>query len=234
MAHRAAGAVTHWLGWDWDRADQSFRRAAELNAKDALSYACRALLLACLRRGDEAGALAARALELEPDSAVVAAMAASASLWSRRFDAALGQIGRALELDAHAAEAYRLRSLILTAAGRHAEAISTAERVVTTARRQPLFISALAQAHGAAGHRAAAEQLIAELQTRRASEYVAPCLVADVYTALGEHDLACEWFEKAVDDRNPPLATLAAAPMYDALRDDPRFRTLLRRIDLPV
>jgi non-specific serine/threonine protein kinase len=234
MAHRAAGAVKHWLGWDWESADRSFRRAVELHPKHAPSYAWRALLLACLRRYDEACRLAARASELDPDSAVVASMAASASFWSRRFDVALVQIARALELDANAPQAYRVRSLILTAAGRHSEAIATAERSVSTARRQPLFVSALAQAHGAAGHRAEAEALIAELETRRLSEYIAPCLIADVYTALGDNDLACEWFRMAAGDRNPLIATLGSAPMYDTLRDDPRFRTLLRKIDLPV
>src|SRR5207237_3192657 len=112
----------------------------------------------------------------------------------------------------------------------HAAAVDEAEQVVVEAGRAPFLLSALGCAYAKAGRRPDAERVVDELLRRRHTEYVAPLTVAEVYAALGERTLACEWLERAVDDRNGLVASLPVSPQFDLLRDDPRFEALVGRL----
>ena len=57
--------------------------------------------------------------------------------------------------------------------------------------------------------------------------------VALLYARLDEKDEAFAWLERAYAGRAYDLLFLNVAPEVDSLRDDPRFRDLLRRIGSP-
>ncbi len=59
---------------------------------------------------------------------------------------------------------------------------------------------------------------------------VSPILSALIATGLGEHDRAFAWLEKAYEDRAQMLSEIKADPTFDAIRPDPRFVDLLRRV----
>jgi hypothetical protein len=50
---------------------------------------------------------------------------------------------------------------------------------------------------------------------------------------LNENEKALDWLEKAYDDRSNGIVFLKVDPQLDALRSNPRFRTLLQRLALP-
>ena len=58
--------------------------------------------------------------------------------------------------------------------------------------------------------------------------------VALAYVGLGEKDAAFRWLEKSVQEKWGPFNELGVEPLFDSLREDPRFPVLLRRIGLPV
>ena len=51
------------------------------------------------------------------------------------------------------------------------------------------------------------------------------------YLGLGD-DRAFEWFDKAVAVRDPGITQLASLPFFDHARSDPRFQTLLAKMNL--
>ena len=57
--------------------------------------------------------------------------------------------------------------------------------------------------------------------------------IARLYAHAGENDQAMEWLQRAFEQRETPLMHLSIAWDWDGLRDDPRFRDLLRRVGLP-
>src|SRR5262249_31945058 len=56
--------------------------------------------------------------------------------------------------------------------------------------------------------------------------------IASIYAALGDHDSAITVLEKGVGAHSA-LAFIFGDPRLDPLRSDPRFRQLLRRVNLP-
>ena len=54
-----------------------------------------------------------------------------------------------------------------------------------------------------------------------------------VETALGHHDQAIEWLNRGYESRTAPMFLVNAELKFDALRADPRFQELLRRMHFP-
>ena len=86
-----------------------------------------------------------------------------------------------------------------------------------------------AQSGYAGAMRLAAETLAA--RSKRA--YVQPTAIAGLYVSAGEKDRALDWLEKAYQERAPQMVYLNVEPTWDSLRDDPRFQSLLRRMNFP-
>ncbi len=79
----------------------------------------------------------------------------------------------------------------------------------------------------------AIDDALTELREVPKQRYVSPYMFAVVYAGLGDQDQTFAWSDKAVQDRSAFLIWLKVEPLFDPLRDDPRFQDLLRRIGLP-
>jgi len=49
-----------------------------------------------------------------------------------------------------------------------------------------------------------------------------------------DHEHAFAFLEKAMEERDPRLPHMGVSPIWDCLRDDPRFAAMLRRMGLPA
>jgi tetratricopeptide (TPR) repeat protein len=233
-AHYAVGAIRLWTEWNWNGADASLRRAAELNPRLAISISSRAALLAWLGQGDDAIREARRGMDLEPDSALITMIAGNVHTWLRRFSNALELLNRAVELDPTAGFIHWWRTPLLSRQGDHAQAIAATEGALAAGSRPAFLLAALGRAYACADRADDAQQLLDELLRRRKQEYVAPLYIGDLYAAIGDRERACDWFERAYEDRNGYLPPLLSTPTYDVLRGEPRFDALVRRLRLPA
>ena len=57
--------------------------------------------------------------------------------------------------------------------------------------------------------------------------------LAVLYAGLNDRDRALEWLEKAYTERSGGLLQLKADLMFDPIRSDARFESLVRRLGLP-
>ena len=63
-------------------------------------------------------------------------------------------------------------------------------------------------------------------------EYVSSYSIAEAYMRMGEKEKAFDWLEKAYEEHDSGLVSLAVEPMFDRARSDPRYRDILRRMKL--
>ena len=68
---------------------------------------------------------------------------------------------------------------------------------------------------------------------RSTQHYVAPFDIAVIYAGLGAKTPTFEWLDKAYEDHSTWLSWIKVDPRFDSIRDDPRYRDLLRRMRLP-
>jgi serine/threonine-protein kinase len=81
------------------------------------------------------------------------------------------------------------------------------------------------------GHPAEARKLLDEMQ--RAYGTAAHYQYAEIYAQLGEREQAIAALEKAWIARDPGLAGILNDPLLDPVRSDPRFKTIVARLDFP-
>ena len=85
-----------------------------------------------------------------------------------------------------------------------------------------------------AGHPETARELIAELEERSSrGEYVSTISFLNGFLGLGERERALEILQKAFEAGASYLIALNVYELFDPLRDDPRFRSLVARVGLP-
>jgi TolB-like protein/Tfp pilus assembly protein PilF len=233
-AHVSLGYVKALYDWDWPGAEREFKRALELSPGDAdVHFAYSVTYLLPLGRLDEALTEIQRALALDPLSPYKITGAGMIYSDRREYDLAVEQFRKAIELDPSFYHAYEELRGVETVRGRPA----AAEAVMQAMRAAfPNVDDASAHARLAAqqGRQAEARKLI-ENWIRECNRTERPgksCYAAQVYASIGEKDLAFEWLEKAYEERSPLLVYAKVMPYYDALRSDPRFATLLKRLGL--
>jgi hypothetical protein len=74
--------------------------------------------------------------------------------------------------------------------------------------------------------------VLAELHVQAQHAYVKSLAFAWIAIGLDETEQALSWLEQAYTERDPYLTLLNADPVYDRLRADPRFITLVQKIGL--
>jgi serine/threonine-protein kinase len=181
-------------------------------------------------RPQEAVREASDAQQLDPLSAVVAGQVSSAYRYARQFDRAVAGFRQAVELNPRA-QALRL-GLASTLAGQGAyeAALEVLDEVSDPNGGRTAALRAYSYA--GMGNHPRARELLAALHEEAKREYVSSGLFAIVHGALGELDQAFAWLERARQERSGLLLYARVDPLFDPLRGDPRFDSLLREMRL--
>jgi TolB-like protein/Tfp pilus assembly protein PilF len=217
--------------WQWAEAETEFRRALLLNPNDAKAHGALAMWLACQGRTDEAVEWARRGRELDP-----VAVSGSSVGWilflSHRYDEAIRESHSDLAVQPENASALLELGLALIGNNEANEAISVLEKAVSTSNRSPLVIGVLIRAYAHAERRGDALALLAELKKRNETGYVPAGAFVNAYLGLGENEEAFVWLERAYKEQSNILQFVKVHPFFDAIRGDPRFVDLVRRVGL--
>ena len=180
---------------------------------------------------EEAIAGARRALELDPLSLIINTSSGGRHHYACRYDQAIEQYRRTLEMDPNFGYAHWALGQAYEQKGMYEEAIAKCQRAITLSGDDPPFIATLGHIYAVAGKRSEARKILKELKVRSKREYVTTYYIAGMYAGLGEKEQAFEWLEKGYEEREVALAKVD--PWFDPLRSDPRFQSLLCRMNLP-
>lgn len=91
----------------------------------------------------------------------------------------------------------------------------------------------VAYIHGITGNHGGAHEALNLLHARRAQQYVLPSALAIGHLGLGERDQCLSWLQLTCESRLPDALLLHVEPLYDAIRDDARFPSILHLVGLP-
>jgi serine/threonine-protein kinase len=229
-AHTVAGMIAATYDWDWAKAEREFKRSLELDPNLAIThYRYAWVFLSPMGRHDEAIAEMKRAMELEPLSLVQGANFAAVYLYARQFDKSLDQAKKTYDLDPTLVTGQNWMCHAYDINGMYAESLAISEKAAQSNRS---LFAALGYAYAKSGQRQKAEAVLKQWKEIEKTKYVANYWVAIVYAALGEKDAAFAELEKAYQAHDWFIQRLRVDPYMDPLRDDPRFKDLVRRLRL--
>jgi TolB-like protein/DNA-binding winged helix-turn-helix (wHTH) protein/Tfp pilus assembly protein PilF len=230
-AHASLAFCLEGFLWDFAAADSEFQRAVELSPGYATAHHWYAWHLSLMGRNKEAIAEMEKALNLDPVSPVVNADLAELLLIAHLPDESIQQSRKTIQMNPGFAFAHNQLAQAYIEKQMFGEAISELQQAIRLAGDSPIFVANLARAYAGSKRRAEATALLNDLKKRSDSGSPLIAEIAMIYTALGEKDQAVSWLEKGYEARFNP--GVLERPSFDALRSDPRFKDLVRRIGLP-
>ena len=226
-AHVYYGETKRVLGWDLSGDEAELKRALELDPHCVTAHLRSALLRTWTGTPPEAPAHIEVATKFDPYSPLVGHVKVITDLVQDHFEPAFAAVQRMMDTDPDYTYFESDLALVYLEQGKLHEALEIYLRLNST-RPQP----GLAITYARLNRREDAEKILAELIRRRADQYVAADRIAAVCIALGQHDQAFEWLNRAVDEHSISLHEVGCGRDFRALRSDPRYRQLLQRIGL--
>jgi TolB-like protein/Flp pilus assembly protein TadD len=218
--------VALYYEWDWAKAERLFKRALELNPSLAMTHYHYAWYLALFDRLDEAIAEHKRARDLDPLRALHTGWLGQLYNRAGRYDEAIAEARKALELSPGFWPSYMVLSRAYSGQGMHDEAIAAAKRLVEL--NPTAGAAQLTLAYGRAGRREQALTTASRLAGARGG-----LIVTRARLAVGDTEGALRGLEAAFQARSSTLPWIRVHDgELDALRDEPRFQDLLRRMNL--
>jgi len=224
-------AETFLVDYEWDKAERELKTALELSPGEALAHRYYAFYLGKVGRSPEATSEVKTALDLDPISPFLASGLADSLYNEGRFSEAAAQYRKTLELDPAYGLALRGFGRLLVHTKSYKEGIQRLLEARRVMDGDPMVEGELGYAYAVSGSGRRAREILQALLNRPSRGFGSALPISKIYFGLGENNRGFEWLKKAVDDHELGL-DLKTDPAYDGLRSDPRFRALLRKMNL--
>jgi len=230
--HASLGLASAYL-WDWAESEKYLLRAIEINPNYPSARHWYSRRLRAQGRTDEALEQIKRARDADELSAVISNNLAEILAETGDLKGAIDEGRRGLGLSPTWV-LYRTLAYSHLALGQKEEALANARKageasggVGARVRHVEGYVQA------AIGNRNEAMRIAKEMEDEFAKGQADGRDVAVVYAGLGEKDKVFEWLEKDFEKRSTSLLELRMEVPFLTVRNDPRFKDLLKRMGLP-
>jgi serine/threonine protein kinase/Tfp pilus assembly protein PilF len=221
--------------WNWAAAQRGFRRAIELNPNYATARHWYGLYLSWTGQHDEALVQIRRARELDPLSLAIDNAVGNILFWARRYDEAIDHHLQTLEVDENLVRGHRSLGFAYLLKGMHEEALSEFMWLIDHSEAPQDYVAS-AIAYAKMGKTDEVQKILSHLSNMDENEKLRHSIsfeLAQIYVALGEFDTAFDYLNRAIVENNGEMVYLKVGPLFDPVREDPRFEALLERLNFP-
>lgn len=239
-AHASLGRA---LFYDYDFAggEKALKRAIELDPNYATAHQWYADQLTKSGRNDEGVRETTKAIDLDPFSMSINRSAPYYLIRAGRFDEALLQNKKSNELFPDEAGFHLANFAIYATQDKYDQAVDEYLLGAKVAKNfKPENIAKLKEAHKKGGWdgfgRMQQEIRLEQLNIKQAKDpngYVAAMDYANAYAWGKDKDKTIEYLNKAYDERDLQLTGLKVNKQWEFVRDDPRFKELVRKVGIP-
>jgi serine/threonine-protein kinase len=227
-AHASLGFIHYQWDWDWDGAVRELHRAIELNPNLENAHRWLSAFLAGIGRYEEALPIALKVPTLDPLSVLPHMNLGIIHLLSARYDSALAEFERVMQMDPGFLRAGNFAGVALSFLGRHDEAVAITQRTAAAGKEHAINILPLGICLVRAGR-------IAE--AREALDPIMPALPAfyhaSVHASLQEEAAMYDELERGIAAHDDWMYSIGTQPWFREYRDQPRFKALMRQLNLP-
>jgi tetratricopeptide (TPR) repeat protein len=219
---------------DWRGAEANFRRATTINPNNADAHSVFGEFLVAMGRRDEGIRECHLAQQLNPNQD----SSSSCLFWAHDYDGSIAILRMMVWKNPNDEESHAILASNYLMKGTYKEAMQELAEAFSLGGF-PKVATNIRHALAVSGYRGALRQAAKETEhLQEAKKLYMPGFLAAVYTTLGDKDRAFYWLEQAYEHRemtskDEGIFYLGTEPLYDALRSDPRYKELLRRIGLP-
>jgi serine/threonine protein kinase len=236
----AALATVKFRGWKWAEAEEEFKKAIELNPGYPTAHQWYGLFLIGKGRSDQAGKHIAYARELDPLSPALIVAQAFYFYSAREYDKAIETCHEGTELEPSAAF-LMITGWSLVEKGDYKGAVEELQRASelldmqsTERESYPEVAVFLGRAYALMGEVDKASDILEGCRQEAENGKFSPAALAALFVSLGDIGSGLEWLERSPSTFDDWFPMASLSPLFDSVRDDPRFVSLLSRVGLRI
>ena len=228
----AHAALAHALLHEWWLAESNheFHTALVLNPGGVSTYFAYAEYLGSIGQADQAIAQLNKALTMDPLSPEINSFLAWDYYLKRDYPSCLATSTKAMQMFPDFWVPHMTAGMCHYIRAQFPLAIQEYRKALAMYPDGTFAQAGLAMSLAKSGDRAGAYKALEVLKAMGKTSYVSPGYIGLAYMALGDADAEFEWFDKGYDDCAEWLLWLSVDPMFDAQRDNPRFRALIKKV----
>ena len=230
-SYTARGLIRFWLRFDWRGAEADFTKALELAPGDAAVHRRYAVLLDDLGRHADALTESERATDLDPLLPLSWEIHGEELITAGRWQDARRALERALELNSTSLRARQDLAVIDLMEGNPDRALAAFRQMRDEGAPVEEWQWGIVVAEHSLGHEQASRVALDDYVHRFGSSR--PYAVAEIYASCGQTDEALRWLERAYARRPADLIEIKSSWGFSGLSADPRFKAILRKMNLP-
>ena len=231
-AHATTAVVKAFYRWEWESAEEGFKRAIELKPSYNTARQYYGLFLIAWGRLEEAMFQLNQAYKLDPLSLSAEMTAVLPYYFGGQIEMTIEKTKRLIKSNPHFHPPYQVLGFSLMQIGEISRGIEKIEKGQDLSKNVN-NLGYMGYAYAKAGLTDKAQGILKNLLSRdQRGEYIRPDQIALIYISLGEKDKAFEWLNKAIDKKVEELILLKVEPLFDSIRSDDRFQMLLQRMRL--
>ncbi|MFC2124724.1 adenylate/guanylate cyclase domain-containing protein [Bacteroidota bacterium] len=219
------------LRGDWEDTFSRFRKITDSNPKNGFFLVFYGHFLSVLGQPTEGLTYSYRAVEVDTLNELVKRIHALNLKNARKYDE-LQQIARELPNNDPVIGLPALWA-VYHEKGEYTEAFNVAKKIYTL-KGNDAAIEAMEAGYEEGGYQLAMQRIAEKMIAYRDTAYFAPWQISTLYTRAGLKKEALDWLWKAFEEQDHNIVVIGADPLFDILRDEPRFKELLRKMNLPV
>ncbi len=232
-AHISLAYALGWGNFDLDSASKEYERGLQLDPNSVQGYTWYASNLIFMNQPEKALAQANRALAIDPVSPLGNTMKVGALYVLRRNEDAV-ELGRNYrEIYPDFPTLLLMLGYSLIEAGEYNEAIEIYEHVADLSGRHGSFLGYLGLSYAKAGNREKALAILSEIDESTLDESTKAYIQALVHFGLGDVDQTLALLEQSTGERHRGLLAMYSLPLWDPLRDNPRFNKIVEGLNIP-
>jgi Tfp pilus assembly protein PilF len=232
-AHAALGWILWCYEWDWKNGEREFLEAIEIAPKSSLAHAQYSIYLSSAGRPDDALREITQARELDPFSAVVSTVLGEAYGELRHYDEAERIFLTTIEMHPDFSLVHADYGTNMIWQRRFPEGIREI-RKATELDTDASYQASLTWAYAQAGDTVNAKKSLADLLQYAKNHYVSAFTLASGYAYVGDKTNSLRWLQRASENRDFGILFELDDTFPPSVRDDPRFREIMKKVRTPV
>ncbi|MBM3296232.1 MAG: hypothetical protein FJY83_01390 [Candidatus Aminicenantes bacterium] len=229
-AHDVLAGYLTWHEWDWAGAEPEWRKSIELNPNNATNQAYYSHFLAITGSLDEAVIHSDLAVILDPFNELILGLHAQVLNFAGRYEEAVAAARKALSLQPDSPIALDCIYHVSNVTGRYDQAF---EAIKLLYSKELADLDHVFNRFGELGYAGTLSLEADTLLAQAGSRYIAPTYIYDLYAFAGNKERALDMMENAYEVRDPNVLYIGK-PSYSILREEPRYRALLRKLKIPI
>lgn len=229
----AMAEIQLYYDWDWDGAEQSFKRALQLNPNLDFAHAHYGWYFELMGNSEKSIEQMTRARQIGPLTPIYSSWLGWLHWGDGRLDSAISEVQTALEVDSNFPFGLYMLGRVYAAKGMYEESIATHKRLLEI--DPGLARWGLGDTYALMGRNEDARKILSELAENPSQKDL--LWLGFINAQLGDKAAALTWLEAAYEahvDWFPWAVSERGQGWVAGLRDEPRFQKMVEQLGLPA